>query len=153
MTLENIHEGWHAHAPKLVGGAIGDRTAQGRGAVERPIVMNDDDAVARQVNVELDSVGSERQAVVERFHRVFRRKRAAAAVREHQRASGAEERMTHDASLQRGLNVREPLGIVAIADNGFAARMSIAWRGTSARRTRHQPVVEHDRLQPVVPCY
>ena len=33
--------------------------------------MDDDDAVAREVHVELEAVGAERQAVVERRERVF----------------------------------------------------------------------------------
>ena len=47
--------------------------------------MDDDDAVAREVHVELEAVGAERQAVVECGHRVLRRQRAAAAMGEHQR--------------------------------------------------------------------
>ena len=44
--------------------AIGPR-AVGR-ALERRVVVHDDDVVARQVDVELEAVGAERQAVIER---------------------------------------------------------------------------------------
>ena len=54
-------------------------------AIERRVVMDDDDAVARQVHVELEAVGAERQAVVERRDRVLGRQRAAAAMREDER--------------------------------------------------------------------
>ena len=40
------------------------------------------------MDVELEAVGAERQAVVERGERVFRRERAAAAMREHERPVG-----------------------------------------------------------------
>ena len=60
------------------------------------IVVNDDDAVAREVHVELEAVGAEREAVVERRDRVLRRQRAAAAMREHERTRDGEEGMSHD---------------------------------------------------------
>ena len=58
-------------------------------------MMDDDHAVARQVDVELESVGPEREPVVERRNRILRRERAAAAMREHQRPRRGEEGMTH----------------------------------------------------------
>ena len=73
--------------------AIGPRSVVVR--FERPIVMHDDDAVAREADVELEAVGAERQAVVERGDRVLRRERAAAAMREHQGPRRGEEGMTH----------------------------------------------------------
>jgi hypothetical protein len=48
--------------------------------------MDDDDAVSREVNVELEAVGSQRRAVVEGRHGVLRREGAATAMGEHQRA-------------------------------------------------------------------
>ena len=56
-----------------------------RRALQRRVVMHDDDAVARQVHVELEAVGAERQAVVERRDRVLRPQRGAAAMREDER--------------------------------------------------------------------
>ena len=44
--------------------------------------MDDDDAVARQSDVELEAVHAEGHRVVERGHRVLRRQPAAAAMRE-----------------------------------------------------------------------
>ena len=55
-------------------------------------MVDDDDAVARQVHVELDAVGAEREAVGERGQRVLRRERASAAMREHQRAANDDEK-------------------------------------------------------------
>jgi hypothetical protein len=43
------------------------------------------------MDVELEAVGPERQTVVERGHRVLRRERAAAAVREHERTRRPEK--------------------------------------------------------------
>jgi hypothetical protein len=48
--------------------------------------MDDDNAVAREMDVQLDAVGAEREAVVEGRAGVLGRERAAAAVREDQRA-------------------------------------------------------------------
>ena len=63
------------------------------------VVVHDDDAVARQVHVELEPIGAERQAVVERGDRVLRRERAAAAMREHQRPRRAERKDGATASV------------------------------------------------------
>ena len=46
--------------------------------------MDDDDAVAGEVDVELQAVGAGRQSAIERGNRVFRADLAAAAVREHE---------------------------------------------------------------------
>ena len=51
--------------------------------------MHDDDAVARQVDVELEPVGAKREAVIERGDGVLRPERRAAAVRVHERSRGA----------------------------------------------------------------
>jgi hypothetical protein len=48
--------------------------------------MDDDDAVTRQMYVEFEPVGAERQAVVERGERILRPERGASPVRIHQRA-------------------------------------------------------------------
>jgi len=42
-------------------------------------VVHDDDAVAREMDVELEPIRAEAQTVVERGNRVLRRERAAAA--------------------------------------------------------------------------
>jgi hypothetical protein len=57
--------------------------------------MDDDDTVAREVDVELQAVGAERQAVVERRQGVFRRERATAAVCEHERSGRRKKGMSH----------------------------------------------------------
>ncbi len=44
--------------------------------------MDDHDAVAREVDVELEAIGAERQAVIEGLDRVLRPERGAAAMRE-----------------------------------------------------------------------
>ena len=71
---------------QLVGRALHDRAREIRGAVERRIVMDHDDGVAREMDVQLEAVGAEREAVVEGRTCVLGRERAPAAVREHQRA-------------------------------------------------------------------
>jgi hypothetical protein len=48
-----------------------------------------------EVDVELEPIRPEREAVVERRDRILRRQRAAAAMREHQRPRRGEEGMTH----------------------------------------------------------
>ena len=64
-------------------------------SLQQPVVMDDDDAVAREVDVELEAVGAEREAVVECGDGVLGREGAAAAMREDQRPRRREERMTH----------------------------------------------------------
>ena len=53
-------------ARQLVGRERSTPPAEVRRPVERRVVMHDDDAVPRQADVELEAVGAERQAVVER---------------------------------------------------------------------------------------
>jgi hypothetical protein len=62
-------------------------------------VVDADDAVARQVHVELQAVDTKRQAVVERRQCVFRGERAPAPVCEDERARRRKERMRHQASV------------------------------------------------------
>ena len=49
-------------------------------------MVNDDDAVLRQMDVEFETVGAARDGVVERRDRVLRGEAGAAAVREHLQA-------------------------------------------------------------------
>ncbi len=56
-------------------------------------MMNDDDAVAGQVYVELQAVRAERQTALEGRCCILRRERAAASMREDQRPASREERM------------------------------------------------------------
>ena len=58
-------------------------------------MVDDDDGVAREVDVELEAVGAEGRRVVEGGHRVLARERAAAAMREHQRPQRRKERVAH----------------------------------------------------------
>ena len=60
--------------------------------------MDDDDAVAREVHVELQAVGAGRKAAIEGRDRVFGADLAAAAVGEHERPRRAKRRM-HGAIL------------------------------------------------------
>ena len=69
-----------------------DRPAPVRRPLQRRVVVDDDHAVARQVDVELEPVGAERQAVIEGREGVLGRERAPAAVREHQRARRSGQR-------------------------------------------------------------
>ena len=72
-------------ARELVRGARGERSARVGRPIERVVVMHDDHAVARQVDVELQTIGAERQPMVERHHRVLRPQRRAAAMGEDER--------------------------------------------------------------------
>jgi hypothetical protein len=58
-------------------------------------VVDDHDTVARQSDVELQTVGAERQALIEGHVRIFGRKSRASTMREHQRPRRLEERMNH----------------------------------------------------------
>ena len=64
-------------------------------AIERPVVMHDHDAVAREPDVELEAVGAEGEPVLERRQRIFRRQRAAASMRKDERSGRLEKRMAH----------------------------------------------------------
>ena len=52
--------------------------------------MDDDDAVAGEVHVELEAVGAERESVIEGLDRVLRPERGAAAMREHEGPVGTD---------------------------------------------------------------
>ena len=78
---------------KLVGGPVRDRAGEVRRPLQCPVVVDDDDAIAREVNVELQTLGAERQAAVEGRDRILRREHAPASMREHLRPATAEERM------------------------------------------------------------
>ncbi len=58
--------------------------------------MNDSNPVARQVNIELESVCAEGKAPIERDDGVFGCQRCAAAMREDKRTLGVEERVPHE---------------------------------------------------------
>ena len=62
---------------------------------KRAVVVHDDDAVAREVDVELKTVGAQREATVEGHQRVLGRKRTAPAMRERQPTASTKERMSH----------------------------------------------------------
>jgi hypothetical protein len=57
--------------------------------------MDDRDAVARQVDIQFEAVGAERDPVFERRHRVLRRERASASMREDQGARRIKKGMSH----------------------------------------------------------
>ena len=69
--------------------------------IERVVVVHDDDAVAGEVDVELEAVGAEREAVIERGDRVLRTERRSAAMRVDKRP-----RRTHVGLRQRVILVR-----------------------------------------------
>jgi hypothetical protein len=90
-------------ARQLAGGERIDRTLPIGGAVERAIVDDDGDAVARQLDVDLEAVGAERKTVVERRHGIFRGQQRAAAMRKHQRSVGSKYRRTrHEPQITPG---------------------------------------------------
>jgi len=78
-------------ARELVGRSARDRPLEIGRAVERAIVMDDDDAIEREVDIELEAVGAMRQAGVECRKRVLGREQTAAAVREDEGPRGREE--------------------------------------------------------------
>ena len=57
-------------------------------------MVNDDNAIARQMDVEFETVGAEREAVVERGNRVLGRERGAAAMRKDKRTCGGKKGAT-----------------------------------------------------------
>ena len=95
IARKDVGQRRNAGTPQLIRGAIRDRAAQRRRPIQGPIVMHDDHAVAREVDVELEAVGAEREAVVERGDRILRRQRAPAAMREHEGPRRSEEGMAH----------------------------------------------------------
>jgi hypothetical protein len=60
--------------------------------------MHYDDAIARQTDVEFQTVGAEREAPIERRDRVLGSQRAAASVCKHKRPGGCKEGMSHASS-------------------------------------------------------
>ena len=80
---------------ELIRGERRDMTAQVRGSLERLVMMNHGDPVARQPDIEFQSVRAERKAPIERDDGVFGRQRRSAAMREDERTLGEEERVTH----------------------------------------------------------
>ena len=76
------------HARELIRGERRNRTGGIRGPLERVVVMDDDNPVPREPHVELESVRSKRQAVVERRDGVLGPKRRAAPVRIDKRTQG-----------------------------------------------------------------
>ena len=71
---------------------VPDRTRSIGGPLERVIVNDDGNAIGRQLHVDLEAVGAERHAVVDRGQGVFRREACAAAMGEDQRTIGLEDR-------------------------------------------------------------
>ena len=57
-------------------------------------MMHDDDAVAGQMDVELETIGAERQAVIERRDRVLRPERRAATMGKDERPGRSEGEKT-----------------------------------------------------------
>ena len=53
--------------------------------------MHDDNAIAREVNVELEPVGAERDSVLKGGECIFWRQCAPAPVSEHERTGGSKE--------------------------------------------------------------
>jgi hypothetical protein len=78
---------------------LGDRTVQVCGPFEGPVVMHDHDAIAREVNVELQAIRAERQSIVERGKRIFRCERRAASVREHKWSTRRQKLERHDVTV------------------------------------------------------
>ena len=76
-------------ARELVGGERRQRTAAVGRALQGRVVVHDDDAVAREVHVELEPVRAEGQAVIEGEQGVLRPERRAAAMRVDLRPSGS----------------------------------------------------------------
>ena len=58
-------------AGELFRRSLRDRSSRVRRPLEGRVVVDDDDAVAREVDVELEPIGAERQAVIERDDGVF----------------------------------------------------------------------------------
>ena len=94
MARQDVGQRRHAGAAELIGVPLHNRPAQGGRSIEQAIVMNDHDAVARKMHVELESVGPEAKSILERRHRVLGRQRAAAAMRKDQRSGRLEKWMT-----------------------------------------------------------
>ena len=76
---------------ELLRAAGGNRSGSVRRPIERPIMMHDDDAIRREVDIELETVRAGGHPYVKRRYGVLRAKVAAAPMREHLRA-GAKKR-------------------------------------------------------------
>ncbi len=85
VTAQHVGQRRHVERLELCGGAVGHAAAAGRRAIQRLVMVDDDDAVSGKVNVELETVGAAREAVVESCDGVFRTKRRATPMRVHQR--------------------------------------------------------------------
>jgi hypothetical protein len=86
-------------AYQVRGRPLGYRTVQICGPLEGSVVMHDHDAIASEVNVELQAISAERQSIVERGKRVFRCERSAATVREHKWSTRRQKLESHDATV------------------------------------------------------
>ena len=65
-----------------------DRSRRIRRPLECRVVMNDHNPVARQPDVELETIGPERETVIERRNRILGPKRRPTAVRVNKRTQG-----------------------------------------------------------------
>ena len=88
-------------ARQFAGGSPRHRTLEICRPFQHAVVVNDDDAVAREMQVELEAVGAERQAVVERRQGVFRGERAPSTVREDEGRRRREKGMQHKAGVRQ----------------------------------------------------
>ena len=70
---------------EFVRGELHERSAPVGGAIEQRVMMNDDDAVTREVDVELESISAKREAVVEGGEGVLGPQRRAASMRKYER--------------------------------------------------------------------
>ena len=70
---------------QLIGRSRGNRPGPIRRPLQRRVVVDDDHAVPRQVDVELDAVGAKCKTVIEGENRVLGPERCSAAVREYYR--------------------------------------------------------------------
>src|SRR5262249_32780216 len=91
VPRKDVGQRGHVEARELVRRSRANWTGTPRRPFERPIVVDDDDTVSGHVDVEFQTVGPQREPLVERRDRVLWRKRAAAAVREDQRARSGEK--------------------------------------------------------------
>lgn len=114
-------------ARQLVDGQIVDRAATVGRAIERLVMNEDRHTIGRELDVDLEAVGAEGQAVVERRHGVLRGEPRATAVRKHQGTRRLEHGHAHpimfawvgtnpkaDEAYTRGVRMLETLGAVAV---------------------------------------
>src|SRR5262245_26386862 len=119
------------------------RPASIRGSLQRGVVVDDDHAIAREVNVQFEPVRTEGQAVVEGEDRVLRPQQRPAPMREHLRPRQRERWMTsrHD-WVNSTLSAYQALSPVALAL--LALRTSTLRTPHCALRTP-QPRTPHSR--------